>query len=1414
MRDVPSSISLASLPRMARDPDGINPDGVNLQEDYSQQLEPSGSRHVKEQPTPAIIVDDSREEAEPITVLEMKELIGVPPPPPPGKPPHVRRKKSISASSTDNSGLEQTSLPKDTNEEDIRDDCDAEPINNNTETMDAILASTPKASGSAQEGLKSQKNASEIDIIVSNEQQGEENVETTVGSDTCESPLRKNQEELDVTGGSSNAKVTTQDQKRTKKRRFFKKLFRGGKNLPHSIPESKQMISASTDKADDIVRNSTGTDGLEVAEASSDINDKSIRIEQSINSNFQEPESIVQVFSIDPPDNDSGDPPESLGRPLLSPAGGIQPGNAMNKDPVGSKEPVGTSPATQENTRMNQLLSGDPQGATPKARACRISSNDPIGVSYTHESKVQAIALTFDSLELEEPPKLNSQIFESPEKVSPESPEIVSLDGDQSGSQPVPVSVNEVPAEKIKIDIEKSGFKSASTKKPLSVSTAAFTNAKAMAYLHQLDGEPSPRNAWHSNNSIAPPLSEKSIALAKIRAFSSKRKKGKVETATKFTGPSPDDYSATNSQIEALIKEKNYVQYDPSKSFAPYSRFKGRLPRKENETELELSASDMVMMPVQGMIQLAFGIDLESIVPGGKLRDLALARGAELRQLKREGESKPKPLARVAATSSQKSFNFFPARESTIKNPIQRAGRRLLSKAAIPIQAGFRMYLSRTEATDKMWALIQIQSYFRRWKCEAVLHEHKYSVTMVQKIVRGHKSREELKIRNKSATSIQKIARGYLAALRAYETIYFVTRAQAVARGFLVRTSNARKAKELKDVIIVQSVARRRMAITSADLIRKSVYSAFIIKFQALWRGYAERSSLQRSAVEDSAAMKIQASWRGFQVYSEFIFALVDILVVQRKVRQWLAVRKINKLRQKRNTIILVQSIARRFLVKKEVEVRRKNYERNKLIKHEHNLAATSIQKCWRGFWGYSHFVIVRYETTRIQALIRGKLERNRFNLTVGCTILIQAAARRFLVRKAAASRVVDKAVFESRVIELRERNSAIHIQFWWRIVVDWMKEKKAALVIERFFMFVKSEVDRELCKLERERIMKKKNRKKVKKGPKLDKEWMDTEGAFSPLPVVKKPPALKKNARSGSAPVPRPSQKQLVVKDTKNYKSFQTRDDYGFLEMDDMDAPPAMLHLAPSADFSMVSNITNPQFVKGNGRPNSEEAYQEVKARSKIEKPRRLTTDDYIKKYNGLKTAPNKSLSESQSQHFFSDERSSGTREKKRQSFDVASTLHRQRQSKVSTPREGHYDIIGSQSYEGFEVIGKPPAAPRSSPTGNRVGSTPRNGSTRRNGPTPRNSSTPRKSLTPRNQRPPVTPTRKKAAAISRSATAVTECSTPVEGEKMYIPPRPKNSPRKTQIRIMKTSPNFMDDQTFEETHDMLLLGDDYGEV
>jgi hypothetical protein len=157
------------------------------------------------------------------------------------------------------------------------------------------------------------------------------------------------------------------------------------------------------------------------------------------------------------------------------------------------------------------------------------------------------------------------------------------------------------------------------------------------------------------------------------------------------------------------------------------------------------------------------------------------------------------------------------------------------------------------------------------------------------------------------------------------------------------------------------------------------------------------------------------------------------------------------------------QSVARRFLVKLKLPKKRK--ERARRLRQQQKLddAATKIQTAWRGFWGYSHYIIMQYEIIRLQAIVRGRAARILFSLKLGCCIMIQSAARRFLANKKMYRLRVARTVTAATVEGMRMRLACRRIQFWWRVVLECNKEKAAALVIERFFLMVKAEVDKEI---------------------------------------------------------------------------------------------------------------------------------------------------------------------------------------------------------------------------------------------------------------------------------------------------------------------------------------------------------------
>lgn len=1190
-------------------------------------------------------------------------------------------------------------------------------------------------------------------------------------------------------------------------------------------------------------------------------------------------------------------------------------------------------------------------------------------------------------------------------------------------------------------EIEKSGFKSApsspcsAAKKTLTVSTAAFTNAKAVAYLHRLHGEPSPRHTWHASKQKKG-AAEKPIQRT-LMAKASKRNAKKNVPVSMKKAPSPEEYCATNSHVEEIIKSlghddlagqlestsrssnkneelvstpnprtKHYVKNDPTKLFVPYSRFQGRRPTRKAALKPEILDTEPPLPDITPTRSL------ELIVPLGKISGLAVARGIELRRLKREDDIVNGRSERVIVTPRQKPtggnrFNFVPADESEIKDPIRRAGRRLLSKAAIPIQSGARRFLAKRDAVNRMWALIQVQSYIRRWRCETYLQAHIHSATVVQAAFRSWRSRETLKDMHFCATLIQKIVRGYLAAVHAYDAIYYMCRLQALVRGYCVRRDLERKndaattiqssfrqhfenrtksatmiqkmyrgyfiyrtlkgmphvvrsqalyrgfrARQeysvarastvtiqsvwraftarmefqmvLVDVIIVQSVARRWSARRRVELIRHSVCTNAVTRFQATWRCYVMRQKFLRYVAARKvqatwrcqvtrakhrryvaarkvqarwrchmmrqkhlryvaarkiqgtwrchvtrlqhrrylAARKIQSMWRRFHAYTDYIFMIVDVLVVQRMVRQWLAIRKAKQLRKERSAIliqsvwrrrteqvrllyslvhiIIVQSIARRYLSRSAVEAMKKEASHRSLRQIQ---AATSIQKIWRGFWSYSHYIIVQYEIARIQALVRAKLARESFNLKIGCVILIQATARGFLAKRVVKKNLINEVVVASKAQELRHRNSAKRIQFWWRIVLDWMKEKKAALTIERFFIFVKAEVDREICRRERKRLSKEKKRKKKFRDSEdriLENAWLKTvdesgtvaSGVSSTCGSKK----TRNSSRSKSAPrqympdgyrpAPVDINPRIQVSDVVKYRRGPVIDDSSYAQ-----PPPQSVQLAPSGDFSVVSNITNPSVfhrmmpsthqLKVSEQNSDNDLYRDFNGRSTNNDKQRMTTEDYIRKYGGLRTAPHRMANSTEVQPFFAEDESSRvTGNVRKQSSNGTPTTFTQSHTQATTTLSASAMEPSRRRRSTPITISLDQSTPRGAvdECSPRVPSTPRSNASSKNNisrSTPRAHSGSNRDSLPKY--PPLTPTLANAH-ISRRGTAETENET-FMSETTYSRASPRFQSKvkgrnNNSVMIMKTYADMVDGESVAEAHEVLLLGDDYGEV
>jgi IQ calmodulin-binding motif len=504
---------------------------------------------------------------------------------------------------------------------------------------------------------------------------------------------------------------------------------------------------------------------------------------------------------------------------------------------------------------------------------------------------------------------------------------------------------------------------SSSTKAMLATSTAALStaacmNAKTVAYLHSLNGEPSPRHSWRrpdfssdSDDEYSPMKSNlqrkatisATASMTKKRAISLVRTdeaafdsfissgpltppsstRGLTSGRTKVISLSSDparsrvlalEVGARNSLACALpvtkaTKSTQAIQGKVSSKHQLASKHGACSPRSRKKAR-ENFRRPLYYFRFNRDVRVAgapviFGLDLQR---RKRVEDILKGRVVPVRTMKT-----------VVKKARTQPTTYHSVRDEDVKDPIQRAGRRLLTKAAIPIQSSARRYLGYQEALRRMQANIVLQSYFRRWQCEAFLRAYKHTCTTIQAAFRSWSVRDGIQFKHFHATQIQKVVRGYISATYVYDAIYWVSRLQATLRGKLARLRYQRwRELRLSTSLVLQAWYRRCMARQEASKRREAIcfiqtmYRAHavmarykdtivkIIMIQSVTRQYFARKETQKRCLvkKNTAACKIQSTWRGFQGYTDYIFALVDILVLQRSMRKWLAKKEVQNIRR------------------------------------------------------------------------------------------------------------------------------------------------------------------------------------------------------------------------------------------------------------------------------------------------------------------------------------------------------------------------------------------------------------------------------------------------------------------------------------------------------------------------------------
>lgn len=395
---------------------------------------------------------------------------------------------------------------------------------------------------------------------------------------------------------------------------------------------------------------------------------------------------------------------------------------------------------------------------------------------------------------------------------------------------------------------------------------------------------------------------------------------------------------------------------------------------------------------------------------------------------------------------------------------------------------------------DNHYCATQIQRITRGYLATMHVFEDLYSITIVQSVVRRFLAINVAVDRLASIIAIQAWYRGIRAREAADERFYSALAIQTTWRRFMCQMTYQ---FDIIDIIIVQSVVRRRQAMQ----LRKR--TAAVVRIQAFGRAiiamkkYVAAKAMHDLVTRHTSATKIQTCWRSYIAQMRMLMTIVNVIVIQSVWRRRAVEKiykphlhriKLAKERKRQSSAIKIQSAWRGFTA----------FSGYTIVRYE-NQAATLIQSQWRSYLHSTNYCIMLIEIVRIQALVRGRQERSWLTFQNECATIIQAAMRGYLTRKELHNESMISILISAAATSLRTRNAARTLQRWWVDLLWTRKQKKSALIIERFFIYVKKEVEKEIKAMKKKKRQKKKMKKYMQSDDwLLENAWQGLEAAAS----------------------------------------------------------------------------------------------------------------------------------------------------------------------------------------------------------------------------------------------------------------------------------------------------------------------------